>query len=96
MRSLRTDEYKNIISTYYGNLPDVSTFEMFNVCKDLMREIPATELHQLFIDELKKRKSNTAFLKNYYKEIRQVCLSMHIQPKDYTELNQLLSQTISI
>lgn len=96
MRSLRTDEYKNIIITYYGNLPDVSTFQMFNVCNDLMRLIPATELHQLFINEVKKRKSNTAFLKNYYKEIRQVCLSMHIQPKDYTELNQLLSQTISI
>jgi len=96
MRSLRTNEYKNIICAFYGGLPVVSMFEMFNACARLMRDIPSDTLHQLFIDELKKRNSNTAFLKNYYKELRQVCLSMHLKPKEYTELNQLLNQTISI
>jgi hypothetical protein len=96
MRCLRTAEYKSIISEFYGSLPNVSAFKMFNTCVDLMQKIPSDKLHQLFIDELKKRNSNTVFLKSYYKELRQVCLSMHIKPKDYTELNQLLSQTISI
>lgn len=96
MRSLRTDEYKNIIIQYFGSLPKVNSFGMFNACAELMRRIPHNELHNLFISELKKRDSNTDLLKNYYKELRQVCLSLRINPKNYSELNYLLSQTISI
>ena len=76
--------------------PNVNSFGMFSACAELMKQIPHNELHNLFISELKKRESNTDFLKNYYKELRQVCLSMRINPKEYTELNQLLNQTISI
>jgi hypothetical protein len=96
MRSVRTNEYKNIIVNYYGQLPEVNGFEMYDACAVLMKQIPAATLHRLFISELKKRKTNTNELKSFNKELRQLCLSMKIQPKDYTELTKKLSQTIII
>ena len=96
MRSLRTQEYKNIITTYFGELPDVSSFQMFDACSLQMKEMPFIELHNLFISELKKRTSNTQQLNSYYKEIRQLCLSMKINLKEYQNLDIILSQIIKL
>lgn len=96
MRSLRTEEYKNIIALYFGQLPSVSNFQMFDECALLMQEIPNSELNSLFISELKKRASNTQLLASFYKELRQLCLSLKISQKDYNELSLKLSQPIKI
>ena len=96
IRSLRTQEYKNIIATYFGGLPCVNNFQMFDECSRLMKQIPQKELNNLFIAELKKRTSNTQFLQDFYKELRQLCLSLKISTKDYQLLNLKLSQPITL
>lgn len=96
IRSLRTQEYKNIITAYFGQLPDVSNFLMFDECAGLMKQIPSVELNRLFIGELKRRTSNTQLLQSFYKELRQLCLSLKMNQKDYRELSLMLSQPIKI
>lgn len=94
MRCLRTTEYKNIIATYFGKLPNVSCFEMFEKCQEWLAEIPQNKLHELFLAEIKKRKSNTPFLKSFPTEIRQMCLSMNLTQKQSEILIQKLNNTI--
>lgn len=96
IRSLRTQEYKNIIIKYFGELPHVSNFKMFDACLSLMKQIPDNELNNLFINELKKRTSNTQLLHSFNYELRQLCLSLKINLKDYNELNLKLSQPIKL
>jgi hypothetical protein len=96
IRSLRTQEYKNIIISHFGQLPKVSNFQMFDECAFLMKQIPDKELNSLFIDELKKRVSNTQLLQSFYKELRQLCLSLKINQKDYQILSLKLSQPIKL
>lgn len=96
IRSLRTVEFKNIVYNYFGVIPQVNSFTMFETCEAWMKQIPPSRLHQLFIAEVKKRDSNTLQLKDFSKELRQLCLSMKIKPKDYTVLTKKLSQTITI
>jgi hypothetical protein len=96
IRSVRTEEYKNIIINYYGNLPRVNSFNMFDACEELMKQIPQDSLHQLFVAEIKKRVSNTGHLTEFNKELRHLCLSMKIKPKDYPLINNKLNQTITI
>jgi hypothetical protein len=96
MRSVRTQEYKNIISSYFGQLPEVNSFRMFDACAALMKEIPNASLNQMFISELKKRTTNTQLLKTYYKELRQLCLSLNINQTEYLALNDKLSHTIKL
>ncbi|MFA6572233.1 MAG: sce7726 family protein, partial [Bacteroidota bacterium] len=40
IRAIRTQEYKNIIKQYYGNLPEMNSFNMFEICRKLMKKIP--------------------------------------------------------
>ena len=57
MRVLRIQEYEDIIRQYYGRLPDVGYYEMYNACKELMRKIPATQLSGLAVSMIKQRKN---------------------------------------
>ena len=48
MRTLRTSEYKSIVKSFYGSLPNVTDFEMFETCKKMMCDIPSSVLSVLF------------------------------------------------
>ncbi|MDA3892258.1 MAG: sce7726 family protein [Salinivirgaceae bacterium] len=96
MRCLRTNEYKNIVKAYYGLLPEMTSFTMFDICSDMIKQIPQKELSELFICEVKKRKSNTAQLKNYNKELRQLALAMNLDKKKYEDIIDKLNKPIKI
>jgi len=96
IRSIRTPEYKSIIMNYYGELPEMSSFNMFEVCRDLMKKIPNEKLHNLFINELKKRKSNIEIIDTYNKELRQLCLAMNINAISYKVLDEKLSKSVNL
>lgn len=81
MRCLRTQEYENIIYSYYNFLPKVSNYDMFNACAEAIRNIPSIQLNELFLNEIKKRKTVTPFLTEVPKEIRQIYLSMNLSDK---------------
>ena len=94
MRSIRTNEYKNIVSEYFGKLPNVSCFEMFEKCQKKIKQIPQKDLQKLVLDEIKKRKTNTQFLIKYPKEIRQMCLSLNLTWEQYVSLSEKLNNPI--
>ncbi|MDD3123842.1 MAG: sce7726 family protein [Candidatus Izemoplasmatales bacterium] len=96
IRSIRTSEYKNIVKQYYGELPEMDSFNMFDICKELIRQIPSEKLNHLFIEELKKRKSNTEVIHAFHNELRQLCLAMNINVDLYQELNSKLCKTINL
>lgn len=96
MRSVRATEYRNIVKEYFGALPDVSCFDMFDRCQELMAQIPPQELHSLFLTELKKRTNNTRLLKSFPAEIRQICLSMNLNLRQSETLLKKLNHIITI
>ena len=96
IRSIRTNEYKSIVKQYYGELPEMDSFNMFNICNKLIKEIPPEQLNDLFIEQLKTRKSNTSFIKMFYKELRQVGLALNMGDKKYNKLTVKLNQPIRI
>lgn len=96
IRSLRTPEYKNIVKQYYGELPEMNSFNMFDTCRDLMKHIPNEQLNHLFIEELKKRKSNTEIVRTFHNELRHLCLAMNMNAELYQELNSKLSKPINL
>lgn len=96
MRCLRTEEYKMIVRLYYGSLPEMNAFTAFTICEQLLSQIPAESLHQLFIQIIKGRKNNMKYLKKYDKSLRQMCLSMHLFPNEYKMINEKLLTPIKI
>jgi len=96
IRSIRTPEYKSIVKQYYGELPEMNSFNMFDTCRDLMKQIPNEQLNHLFIEELKKRKSNTEIIRTFHNELRHLCLAMNMNAELYQELNSKLSKPINL
>lgn len=96
MRSIRTAEYRNIVTEYYGELPDVSCYDMFDKCQELISQIPQQELHALFLNEIKKRNNNTQLLKSFPAEIRQIGLSMNLDQKQSEKLLEKLNNLLTI
>lgn len=96
IRSIRTPEYKNIIKNYYGELPEMNSFNMFEICKEMMKSIPNKLLNQLFIEELKKRKSNTCIIEMFQKELRQLFFAMNLNEKTFRKLDYKLSKHINL
>lgn len=94
IKSVRSKEYKNIIKTYFGRLPEVSCYEMFDVCKELMHQIPCDILHSLFLREMKNRANNTNLLPHIPAEIRQMCLSLNLNKQQSEVLINKLNTNI--
>jgi len=96
IRSIRTVEYKNIIKKYYGELPKMNSFNMFEICAEKMKYIPSDILHKLFINELKKRKSNTFIIEMFHEELRQLFFAMNLNEKSFKELDCKLNKHINL
>jgi hypothetical protein len=62
----------------------------------MMKQIPSDELHQLFLNEMRKRKSNNFLLKSYQNELRHFCLNINIDKEQYDKLHERLSKPIII
>ncbi|PKQ62494.1 hypothetical protein BZG02_12265 [Labilibaculum filiforme] len=96
IRSLRTEEYKSIVKKYYGALPKMTSFDMFQICSEMIHNIPQENLNSLFIDQMKKRKSNMNELSSFPKELRQIGLAMNLDKKNYNNLHLKLTAPIKI
>lgn len=81
MDILHTPEYKSIIKTYLGDLPKMTSFDQYNICKNIIRQIPLDELNKLFIDIMKKRVFKPEISKRNYKEFNQINLSLKLNRK---------------
>ena len=96
MRSIRTSEYKNIVQTYFGILPNVGNCEIYDACKSMMKYIPQEDLQKLFLVEIKKRKSNNTDLKTYCNVLKQFCLSTNLNKAQYDIFYERLNKLINI
>lgn len=96
MSILHTNEYKSIVRKYYGSLPQMTSFNQYNVCGELIFEIPKNKLNKLFIDEMKKRSSSNALSSRYYKEFNQLFLALRMNRDSKSKMIELLKTTIQI
>ncbi len=94
IRCLRTSEYEKIVSSYYGKLPDVATADMFDACAEKLSKIPSSVLRELFLLEIKKRKSDLGNLKSVPQSLTQLCVSLNLKYDGISSLVKSLNTRI--
>jgi hypothetical protein len=95
MDILHTKEYLEITEEYYGHLPQMNSFNQFEICKGLILKIPPKELNYLFLSKMKKRKINNHFFNKVNNEFNQICLSLNLKKEERDNLiNSLKTNTI--
>lgn len=96
MSILHTNEYKSIVRKHYGYLPQMTSFNQYKVCSELIYEIPLNELNEIFIDAMKKRRSSNALSSRYYKEFNQLFLSLRMNRESKNKMIESLKTIIKI
>ena len=95
MEVLHTKEYLEISKAYFEQLPEMNSFNQFEICKELISTIPQEDLNNLFITSMKKRNINNQFFNKVNSEFNQICLSMNFKKQDRDNLiNGLKTNTI--
>ncbi|WP_348823858.1 sce7726 family protein [Flavobacterium aestuarii] len=82
MKVLHTSEYKSIVKSLYGELPVMTSFNQYNICKELISKIPNGELNKRFIEKMKSRYLENVLSNRYYKEFNQISLALKLNKKD--------------
>ena len=94
MQVLHTNEYIQIVEKYFGFKPSFNDFNKFEVCKNLIVQIPQDVLNELFIGLMKVRKINNEF-SNQANHLNQICLSLNLSSNDKKDLLTNLGTTIT-
>lgn len=97
LKCLRKSEYTSIIMKYFGFLPQVSDFKFYTSCKELFSRIPSQKLHDLMIDELKKRtvrEKDILSSPSVPDELKHICFCLDFDKKEYQVLNSVLNRRI--
>ena len=88
---LRKNEYENIISKYYGKLPNTTQFEYFQACLDKVVAMPIEVVYKAFLEELKKRiRIDKDELERIPYELRFQAYFMNLSNYEYEHLNSFL------
>lgn len=94
LKSLRKEEYSAIIKIFYGSLPRVSNIHFFKECLNRAKEIEPKLLHELMLEQLRKRRlfeSNFLELESLPRELKHICLCINPSKKEYKNLFHFLN-----
>jgi len=94
MHVFHTTEYKEVVKNYFGHLPNMTSFNQFVICSDLIKNIPNNELNQLFINQMKKRGATSLLSKRYYREFNQLSLALKMDSKNRKQLFSTLKSLL--
>ncbi len=81
MDILHTEEYKEIVSDFYGYLPQMTSFNQFVICKQYIERIPNSVLNSYFINKMKTRGTVNTMSNRYFKELNQLKLALKMNKK---------------
>ncbi|NBX79193.1 MAG: hypothetical protein EBQ94_02260, partial [Flavobacteriales bacterium] len=76
--------------------PQMTSFNQYKICSELIYEIPLNELNKLFINTMKKRNSSNALSARYYKEFNQLFLALRMNRNSKDKMIESLKTTIQI
>ena len=90
MEILHSKEYVKISKNYYGELPEMNSFNQFEICKKLISKIPQNDLNNFFIATMKDRNINNQFFNKVNNEFNQISLSLNLKRQERDKLINIL------
>ncbi|NOU19552.1 MAG: sce7726 family protein [Bacteroidales bacterium] len=96
-KTLRKQEYLEIIYDLFGGIPDVPNTQIFKECLNLIRSIDVALFQKYAFQKLKERKLKCPnFLKSEQTpyELKHICYSLNMTENEYIELYSFLNQKI--
>lgn len=94
MHILRTNEYKRLVKKHFGVMPEITSFNQFDICNKLIGSINNSKLNEYFIGIMKNRYQENILSNRYYKELNQISLAMKFNKSDRKKLIEQLKSPL--
>jgi len=95
MHILHTHEYKAIVKSHFGYLPEMTSFNQFHICREFIKKIPNEELNKYFIDIMKKRDLENVLSSRNYREFNQLSLALRLNKTEKKNMIQILKSPLN-
>lgn len=98
-KTLRKQEYLDIIEEYFKFIPEVSNTRIFRECLNLAKKIEISLFQKLVISKLKSRNiSNPKKIKekSIPDSLKHICYTLDFSENEYEELNSFLNKNSKI
>lgn len=86
MNVLHSKEYLSIVYNHFGIVPELNSFNQFDICKKLISTIDYLELNNIFLETMKSRKIHNSFFNKINSEFNQVSLSLNLKEVERNKL----------
>jgi len=86
MNVLHSKEYLSIVHNHFGIVPELNSFNQFDICKKLISTIDYLELNNIFLETMKSRKIHNSFFNKINSEFNQVSLSLNLKEIERNKL----------
>jgi hypothetical protein len=96
-KTLRRNEYLEIIREHFGEIPEVPNTRIFRECLNLVNEIEICQFQRLVFTKLKQRNIKCPKLlksNNTPKELKHICYTLNLSSAEYANLYKFLSMKI--
>lgn len=98
-KTLRKQEYLELIDEYFNFVPEVSNTRIFKECLNLAKKIEVSIFQKLIINKLKSRNiSNPKKIqeKSVPDSLKHICYTLDFSKNEYEELNSFLNKKSKI
>lgn len=98
-KTLRKQEYLELIEEYFKFIPEVSNTLIFRECLNLVKKIEISIFQKMVIDKLKTRNiSNPNIIKEETipESLKHICYALDLSKDEYEELNSFLNKNSKI
>lgn len=96
-KTLRKQEYLDIIQEYYGAIPDVPNTLIFRECLKLVKQLDICQFQKMAYEKLKARKLKSPKLlldsRTPY-ELKHICYTLDLSENEYDVLYKFLSKDL--
>jgi hypothetical protein len=96
-KTLRKQEYLDIIFNYFGFVPDVPNTKIFKKCFEMAKEIDIVEFQKLVYKKIKQRKLKCPDIldsEQIPNELKHICYTLNLSVTEYNKLFKFLNTTI--
>lgn len=96
-KTLRKQEYLDIVKSHFGSIPDVPNTKIFRACLELVLKIEITNFQKLAFNKLKNRKIKCPNLLESEKtpiELKHICYTLDFSEQEYNSLYTFLNKSI--
>jgi hypothetical protein len=96
MDIFHTAEYREIVKLHFGQLPKMTSFNQYDICKKMISEISPVQLSKYFTELMKKRNSNGSLSSRTHKEFNQLSLALKLTEKKRKDMINNLKESLNI